>query len=134
MDVKEFIRREIEGGATQTSVARKTGLSIGTINNLLYSESTKVTLETISKIAYAYGKPVTFFIAEQTLVSTEEPTDRLSEKERQLVGMFRNLDERRQDRIIGVIEDMLLALREFYEREKPGKASEELSYKRRSDD
>jgi transcriptional regulator with XRE-family HTH domain len=61
MDAKEFIKSKVLSGISQTDIARKCGISNGTITKILYSE-TKLTLDTIKKIAIAYGLPLSYFL------------------------------------------------------------------------
>ncbi|HEY6872272.1 MAG TPA: helix-turn-helix transcriptional regulator [Geobacteraceae bacterium] len=124
MDPKEFIRKEIQAGKSQTEVAKKVGVSNATIYKILYMD-TQLTMETIKKIARAYHKPFSFFVEEDGAEWIERG---LSEKEKRFLAAFRSLDERRQERILETIEDMVLALRESHERGHPGNDSKGSNY------
>ena len=54
MNARELIKNKVAEGISQTEIARKCGISNGTITKILYSD-TKLTLETIRKIARAYN-------------------------------------------------------------------------------
>jgi transcriptional regulator with XRE-family HTH domain len=61
MKASEFIKDLVKQGVSQSDIARKVGISNGTITKYLYSE-TEPKKETIKKIATAYGKSPTFFL------------------------------------------------------------------------
>jgi len=110
---KELIENDLKKGETQTGVAMKIGVSNATIYKILYTQ-TRPTVATLEKIAKAYGVPVTSFLVaegkEQYLPSA------LTDKEQKLILMFRKLDERRRDRFLENLEDMVLAAGELSER------------------
>ena len=109
MDPKELIEKDLANGETQTGIAAKIGVSNATIYKILYTQ-TRMTVETLKKVARAYGVSLSsFLVAEE-----EEQYSSLSltEKEQELVNMFRKLDELRQDRLLKNIEDMILAMTE----------------------
>ncbi len=113
MDPKELIENDLAKGETQTGIASKIGVSNATIYKILYTQ-TKLTVETLKKIAKAYGVPLSSF-----LVAEEEENYTslsLSEKERELVAMFRKLDERHKNRCLENMEDMMLAMTELRRR------------------
>lgn len=113
MEPKELIENDLAKGETQTGIASKIGVSNATIYKILYTQ-TKLTVATLKKIAKAYGVPLSSF-----LVAEEEENYaplQLSEKERELVAMFRKLDERRQNRFLETMEDMMLAIAELRKR------------------
>ncbi len=113
MDPKELIENDLARGETQTGIAAKIGVSNATIYKILYTQ-TKLTVATLKKIAKAYGVPLSSF-----LVAEEEEhyaSLSLSEKEQELVAMFRKLDERRQTRFLENMEDMILAMAELRRR------------------
>ncbi|HET6419239.1 MAG TPA: helix-turn-helix transcriptional regulator [Geobacteraceae bacterium] len=113
MNPKELIENDLKKGETQTGVAMKIGVSNATIYKILYTQ-TRPTVATLEKIAKAYGVPVTSFLVaegkEQYLPSA------LTDKEQKLILMFRKLDERRRDRFLENLEDMVLAAGELSER------------------
>lgn len=111
MDAKEFIKNEVDRGISQTEIANKVGVSNATVYKMLYTNTT-LTLATIKKIAKAYGKPLSFFIAEEGPVWENGTTEKMSPKEKKLLQLFRSLNERRQDRALDTLEDMALAFRE----------------------
>jgi len=134
VDPKDFIKKQVESGVTQTEIANRVGVSNATVYKMLYTNTT-LTLATIRKIAKAYGKPLSFFL--QDSVAEEAPyweaaTDALPEEEQRLLAAFRQLDDRRQTRAIETIEDMALAGRESNEREGPANDSADLNLKRNS--
>lgn len=132
MNPKELIEEDLKKGKTQTEIANKIGVSNATVYKILYTH-TKQTVATLTKIAKAYGKPIASFIAEETLqYGAAQSGETLTEKERRLVAAFRCLDERRQDRALDNLEDMVLALRESGERDGPEKDLKESSYKQSS--
>jgi transcriptional regulator with XRE-family HTH domain len=131
VDPKEFIKKQIEGGVSQTEVANKVGVSNATVYKMLYTKTT-LTLETIKKIAKAYHKPIGFFIGEEDTQWSKTEGRGLSKKEEQLLSAFCQLDERRQERIMESIEDMLLALRESQGKEGQEKESKGLNSERKS--
>ena len=63
MTPRYYIKKLVSEGISQTEIARKCKLSNGTITKILYSES-KLTLDTIKKIAAAYNVPLSYFIEE----------------------------------------------------------------------
>ena len=60
MKILDFLKNKVAEAGTQTAVARKTGVSQGTITKII-NEDTKPELSTIRKIAEAYGIPLTEF-------------------------------------------------------------------------
>jgi len=60
MKAIEFIKKKVIDAGSQTAVARKTGVSQGTIAKIISGDS-KPELGTIKKIADAYGLPLSFF-------------------------------------------------------------------------
>ncbi len=130
MDPKELIENDLEKGETQTGVAMKIGVSNATIYKILYTQ-TKPTVDTLKKIAAAYGLSVSSFL----VAEGEEPyaSSTLSIKEQNLISMFRKLDERRQDRFLENLEDMVLAANGLKERGSPAKGVNEPGRKRKAD-
>lgn len=61
MSAKEFIKNLVDSGVPQTEIARKVGITPGAITNYLYGK-TEPGLETIKKIAAAYGLPLSHFL------------------------------------------------------------------------
>lgn len=135
--MKKFIESKIrEEQLTQIGIAKKIGVSQSTINNIL-SGSTNMRADTKYKIATAYGlDPRVFDSDDIAAEGTPDYTIRpgLSRRELRLLAAFCNLDERRQDRILDTIEDMVLALRESGERGSPRNDSEESNFKWNSND
>ncbi len=106
MDPKELIENDLNKGETQTGVAAKIGVSNATIYKILYTQ-TRPTVATLKKIAKAYGVPVTSFLVAEG--EEQYSSSSLSDKEKYLIEKFRKLDERRQDRFMENLEDMVLA-------------------------
>lgn len=117
MDVREFIKDRVAAGDKQVDIAKKCGISQATIYKVLYTE-TELTLPTIKKIAAGYKKPLSDFIGEIAPPDWVVTAQKINDKERRLLEMFRNIDERRQDRVLEMVEDMALALRESFDRGK----------------
>ncbi len=120
MDPKELIENDLEKGETQTGVAMKIGVSNATIYKILYTQ-TKPTVDTLRKIATAYGLPVSSFL----VAEGEEPyaSSTLNAKEQNLVSMFRKLDEHRQNRFLENLEDMVAAAGTLKDKPAPAKGS-----------
>jgi transcriptional regulator with XRE-family HTH domain len=132
MDIRDLVKKKVQEGEKQVDIARKAGISQGTIYKLLYTE-TKPTLDIIVKLANAYHLPVSEFVAEGDAPQWDKTAGRgLSKKEEQLLSAFSQLDDRRQERIMESIEDMLLALRESQGREGQEKESKGLNSERKS--
>ncbi len=128
MNPKELIEKDLEKGSTQTGVAVKIGVSNATIYKILYTQ-TRPTVATLTKIARAYGVPVSsFLVAEGEEHYSSSP---LTDKEQNLISMFRKLDERRQDRILENLEDTVLAAGELRERSTPANGLKESGRKRK---
>jgi transcriptional regulator with XRE-family HTH domain len=122
VDPKELIEKDLAKGETQTGIAAKIGVSNATIYKILYTQ-TRLTVATLKKVARAYGVPLSSF-----LVAEEEEqyaSLSLTEKEQELVNIFRKLDEVRQDRLLENIKDMILALAELRRRGDTAKDSHE---------
>lgn len=122
MDPKELIENDLKKGETQTGVAMKIGVSNATIYKILYTQ-TKPTVATLRKIAKAYGIPVSSFLVaegEEHYSSSE-----LNDKEQSLVSMFRKLDERRQNRFLENLEDVVLATGESRKKGGPPKTGKQ---------
>jgi len=112
MDVREFIKKKVAEGAKQVEIAKRAGISQGTVYKLLYTD-TNPTMDTIVKIANGYGLPSSQFIAAEDGPQWDAlPVQSLTAKEKQLLKLFRSLNERRQDRALDTLEDMALAFRE----------------------
>lgn len=123
MDVREFVKKKVAEGERQMDIANRTGVSQGTIYKLLYT-NTRPTMDTIMKIAAGYGISYTSLIDADRVAETRpaygsQPT--MTEREQKLLRLFRNLDERRQDRAIDNLEDMVSGLKDAYERGGPAK-------------
>jgi transcriptional regulator with XRE-family HTH domain len=126
---KELIENDLKKGETQTGVAMKIGVSNATIYKILYTQ-TRPTVATLKKIAKAYGVPVSsFLVAEGEEHYGSSP---LTDKEQNLISMFRKLDERRQDRFLENLEDMVLAAGEPRERDDPANGLKESGRKRKT--
>lgn len=131
MDIRDFVKQRVEEGEKQVEIAKKSGVSQGTVYKLLYTD-TKPTMDTIIKIANAYHRPLTDFIAaEEGPQWTPGKPQGLTEREIRLLEAFRSLNERRQDRALETIEDMALAFRELRGNEPPAKDSAESSLERK---
>ena len=131
MDIRDLVKERVAAGDKQVEIAKKTGVSQGTIYKLLYTDS-KPTLDIIVKIARAYDKPLSLYVADENIPYVGQNESTLTAKEKRLLSAFRNLDERRQDRYLDTIEDMVLALRESGERGSPAKDLEDSNLKRNS--
>lgn len=112
MNLQTFLKERVDSGESQSSIARQTGVSQSTINNIIHGAENP-SMTTLKKIAAAYHQQVSLFVSEED-APEYGPAPRLTDKERRLLLAFRNLDERRQDRFLDTIEDMVLALRESY--------------------
>lgn len=131
MDVREFVKKLVSEGVKQVDIAKRSNVSQATIYKLLYTE-TKPTMDTIMKIAKGYGFSYEKFTAAETGPEYLAPREVLSDKEKEMLVMFRQLDERRQSRIIETLEDMTLAFRESHGRDNAGTDSKESNSKQRS--
>ena len=80
MDVCEFIRKKVAETGSQTAIARKTGISQGTIAKICAGDTTPG-METISKIATAYGLPMSYFIDSQNKFKAFSETVKTAEPE-----------------------------------------------------
>lgn len=130
MNPKELIEKDLKKGDTQTGVAMKIGVSNATIYKILYTQ-TRPTVATLKKIAKAYGVPVSsFLVAEGEEHYSSSP---LTDREQNLITMFRKLDERRQNRFLENLEDMMLATGEMKDRSAPAKDVKESGRKRKTD-
>jgi transcriptional regulator with XRE-family HTH domain len=89
-----------EPGATQSKIARKTGVAIGTIHNILNGFG-PVREDIRVRIAIAYGKQPTFFFNEY---SAENQVPYLTSAENRLIEAFRHLDPGRQQMVVEMIE------------------------------
>ncbi len=131
MNPKELIENDLKKGETQTGVAMKIGVSNATIYKILYTQ-TRPTVATLKKIAKAYGVPITTFLVAEG--EEQYGSSSLSDKEQNLISMFRKLDERRQDRFLENLKDMVLAAGESRERNCDSNALKEPGRKRKPKD
>ncbi|MHC1696865.1 MAG: helix-turn-helix domain-containing protein [Geobacteraceae bacterium] len=133
--MKNFVESKLrEEQLTQSAFAKKIGVSQATINNIL-SGSESIRADTKYKIATTYSLDPRVF--DNDKIVAEDRTGYfagggLSPKELRLLDAFKNLDERRQDRFLDTIEDMVLALRESGGRGSPEKDSADSNLKRNS--
>lgn len=116
MNLREFLKQLVSEGQSQSAIARRANVSQSTINNLIHGAENP-SMSTIKKIAEAYQKPASLFVAEASPPYETKP--HMTDKEIRLLSAFRSLDERRQERFLDTIEDMVLALRESYAKENP---------------
>jgi transcriptional regulator with XRE-family HTH domain len=63
MSARDFIKKLVREGISQTEIARKCSISNGTITKILYSES-ELRLDTLKKIAAAYSIPIATFLSD----------------------------------------------------------------------
>lgn len=109
MDVRDFVKGLVTAGEKQVAIAKKAGVSQGTIYKLLYTE-TKPTMDIIMKIAKGYSKQYTDFV-----VAEDSPaysaSIQLTDSEQRLLTAFRSLDQRRKERFLETIEDIAAALK-----------------------
>lgn len=109
MDIREFVKKRVAEGEKQVSIAKKTGVSQGTIYKLLYTD-TKPTMDIIMKIAHGYDIPFDNFIVSEKQ-TTYSAQSNLNDKELRLIKAFRNLTDSGQDHILTTIDYMVSALR-----------------------
>lgn len=84
MTVKEFITVLIDEGHSQSAIARKSGVSQPTVNRMWLGDTKNVSLETITKIAIAYSKPLSFFLTDlepqpSALTLSDSDVDRIAD-------------------------------------------------------
>jgi transcriptional regulator with XRE-family HTH domain len=131
MDVKSFVRQLYESGEKQVNIARKAGISQATVYKLLYTE-TKPTLDIIVKIANAYGKPIAEMVAAEEGPQWTSQAGKLSNDEWELIEAYRQLDNRRKERALGMVTDMAAVQNSSREREGPRKNSKDPNSKLKS--
>lgn len=93
MKVSVFFNKLIAEGESQSSIARKCGISQSTVNNLLNGGDETPRTSTLRRIAGAYNKPLSFFLEDwspdKLNIVEESPGFGINEEEQQLLDVFR---------------------------------------------
>lgn len=84
----DFIRKQVEECGSQTAVARRIKVAAPSINRYCSGDSTP-NMETILKIAAAYGKPLSFFTGEEMTVNEPKAETYLTSQEEALLKLLR---------------------------------------------
>lgn len=107
----------------QSELAEKSGVDQGTISAILTRRTMNPKIDTLQKIAHAFGKDLSIF-----QVESEKPNPTPDQREKNAQSFFRASDV--PDRVKNIISDMI----EYYtqkakkEREEGGKSSQEDTY------
>lgn len=93
MKISSFFQQLIDSGESQTSIARKCGISQSTVNNLLQGGDETPRTSTVRRIADAYNKPISYFLDEWGYeLSIQDPDHiKMTDEEKELVRAFRGL-------------------------------------------
>lgn len=121
MDIHVFIQKKLrDEGYTQPALAKKIGISQGTVSNLL-TGATNIRADIKYKVARAFGLDPAAF-DDNTVIAEKhsEYIAPLTANERRLLNGFRQLDRRRQERILETLDDLVLARKESLDTDPPG--------------
>lgn len=93
MKVSLFFNKLIAEGESQSSIARKCGISQSTVNNLLNGGDETPRTSTLRRIAGAYNKPLSYFLEDwppdKLNIEEESPGFGISSEEQRLLDVFR---------------------------------------------